>query len=83
MATMAKEKINALMQLDEQTNRVLNLVKAQYGLKDKGEAVAFVVHRYVGNKDEPALRPEFIEKMNNVKAQKSIAVTEFDKRYFP
>jgi len=31
--------VNALIKLDENTNRVLNIVKARYGFKDKVKAV--------------------------------------------
>ena len=31
--------VQALVNLDENTNRVLNIVKAKYDLKDKGEAI--------------------------------------------
>jgi len=53
--------VQALVELDESTNRVLNIVKAKYNLRDKGEAIKFVISEYVDMADEPELRPEFIE----------------------
>lgn len=73
--------IQALVKIDENTNRVLNIVKAQYGLRDKSEAIEFVVSKFVEESDEPELRPEFIEKMKKIQAQKSIRVDDFAKRY--
>ena len=73
--------VQALIEIDSNTNRVLSIVKAKYDLKDKGEAVEFVVERYIEEEDEPELRPEFIEKMNKIKKQKSIKVADFAKRY--
>ena len=73
--------VNALVKLDENTNRVLGVVKAKYGLKDKGEAIEFVVHKYIEEEDEPELRPEFIEKMKNAEKQRGIRVKDFAKRY--
>ena len=73
--------VNALIKLDEGTNRVLNLVKAKYGLKDKGEAVSIVVSKFVEMENEPELRPEFIEKINKIERQRSIVVEDFAKRY--
>ena len=73
--------VQALIEIDSNTNRVLSIVKAKYDLKDKGEAVEFVVGRYIEEEDEPELRPEFIEKMNKIKKQKSIKVADFAKRY--
>ena len=58
--------VNALIKLDENTNRVLNIVKAENGLKDKGEAVKFVVDEYIEKEDEPELRPEYMNKLQKV-----------------
>ena len=73
--------VNALIKIDENVNRVLNLVKAKYGLKDKSEAVKFVVNKYVDDEGEPELRPEFIEKIKKIQKQRSIKVEDFAKRY--
>ena len=73
--------VQALVELNENTNRVLNVVKAKYGLKDKGEAIQFVVKKYIEEENEPDLLPEFIEKMKLIEKQKSIRVKDFAKRY--
>jgi viroplasmin and RNaseH domain-containing protein len=73
--------VSALVQLDGDTNKVLNIVKARYGLKNKGEAIQFVVNEFVEYESEPDLRPEFIEKMRGISKQKSIRVDDFAKRY--
>ena len=73
--------VNALVNLVENTNRVLNIVKAQHGLKDKSEAISFVVEKYIEEQGEPELRPEFIAKMKQIEKQKSIRVNDFATRY--
>ena len=73
--------VNALVKLDENTNRVLNIVKAKYGLKDKGEAIQTIVKEYVEMENEPELKPEFIGKIKQIEKQKSIRVKDFAKRY--
>lgn len=73
--------VNALIKLDENTNRVLNLVKAKYGLKDKGEAVEIIVKKFVEMENEPELKKEFIEKIREIERQKSIVVEDFAKHY--
>ena len=72
--------IQALVQLDEETNKVLNVVKAKHGLKDKAEAIEFVVHKFV-ELEEPELRPEFVEKIKRIEKQPNIHVNDFKKRY--
>ncbi|MBW2972159.1 DUF2683 family protein [Candidatus Woesearchaeota archaeon] len=76
--------VQALVELDENTNRVLNMVKATYDLKDKGEAISFVVSEYIEFRDEPELRPEFIERMLKQKDEKGVfvgSVDDFRKKY--
>ena len=71
----------ALIKLNENINRVLNIVKAKYDLKDKSEAIEFIVKKYIEYENEPELKPEFIKKMNKIKKEKSIRVDDFAKRY--
>ena len=75
--------VNALIKIDENTNRVLNVVKAKHGLKDKSEAIKFVVNGYM-EQEEPELRPDFIKKIRKTENQKGIkfnSVHELRKRY--
>ena len=66
--------VKALIEIDENTNRVLNVVKAKYGLSDKARAIEFVVNKYIEEENEPELKPEFIEKIKQIEKQKSIKV---------
>ncbi|MFH0837370.1 MAG: DUF2683 family protein [Candidatus Aenigmatarchaeota archaeon] len=76
--------VRANLELDDQTNRVLNIVKAQHGLNDKSEALNLIVHEFEQEIMEPELRPEFIEKMKRIQEQKAIkigSVEQLRKRY--
>ncbi|HDK42476.1 MAG TPA: DUF2683 domain-containing protein [Candidatus Pacearchaeota archaeon] len=73
--------VNALIKIDENTNRVLNVVKAKFGLKDKGEAINLVVKKFIDFEDVPDLRPEFVKKIRKIEKQKTIKVENFSKRY--
>jgi len=73
--------VNALIDINEEVNKVLNVVKARHGLRDKGEAVEFVVTKFIENENEPDLLPEFVEKIEEIEKQKSIVVDDFFKRY--
>ena len=70
-----------MIEIDENTNRVLNVVKAKYGLQDKAKAIEFVVNKYIEEENEPELRPEFIEKMRIIEKQKSIKVKDILQEY--
>ncbi len=56
--------VKALLELSDNTNRVLNVIKAKYELKDKSEAIEFVIEEYIDK--EPELKPEFIEKIKQI-----------------
>jgi metal-responsive CopG/Arc/MetJ family transcriptional regulator len=71
----------ALIKLNENINRVLNIVKAKYDFKDKSETIEFIVKKYIEYENEPELKPEFIEKIHKIKKEKSIKVDDFAKRY--
>jgi hypothetical protein len=58
--------VQAMINIAEKTNRVLNIVKAKYGLKDKSRAIEFVIADYEANRLEPELRPEYIEKVDKI-----------------
>ncbi len=60
--------MQALLDISDNANRVLNVIKAKYDLKDKSEAVEHLVSRYVEESDDYELKPEFIERIK--KAQK-------------
>ena len=55
-----------MINIDENTNRVLNIVKAKFGLKDKSDAINLVVSNYENNMLEPELRPEYVTKIKNL-----------------
>jgi trans-2-enoyl-CoA reductase len=75
--------VNALVVLDKDTNRVLNVVKAKYDLKTKGEAIKVLAEKYIVTED-PQLRPEYVAKLKKIMKQKSIHIgniEDFRKRY--
>jgi len=73
--------VKALIELDENMNRVLNIVKAKQGFKDKSEAIKFVLRKYIDDEGEPELRPEFIEKMRKRQREPAIKINNFRKHF--
>ena len=61
--------VQAVINIGEEANRVLNIVKAKYGFKDKSEAINHVVEAYEENFLEPELRPEYVEKIKRIEKQ--------------
>lgn len=73
--------VSALVKLSDNANRVLNIVKARFGLKDKGEAIELIISKYSEEENEPELKEDFIRKFKEIEKQRSIRVEDFSKRY--
>ena len=73
--------VQALVNLSENANRVLNMVKATYGFNDKSEAIEYLVEIYVEAKGEPEFRPEFIERIKKAEKGKFRKVKNFAKEF--
>lgn len=71
--------VQAMIDIKDHTNRVLNIVKAKYGLKDKSEAINIVVREYEENFLEPELRPEYQKKLLRIMKGKHLSREEFEK----
>ena len=66
--------VQAIINIDERTNRILNIVKAKYGLKDKSAAIIKMAQEYEEEILEPGLKPEYIEKLKKIEKQEAIEV---------
>ncbi len=73
--------VKALITLDENTNRVLNIVKATYDLKDKSEAIRFVVSRYTKLEKEPVIRPEVVREILAAEKEEGILIKDFARHF--
>jgi len=62
--------VQAVINIDENANRVINIVKAQHGFKDKSQAINMVIREYEESFLEPQLRPEYKEKIKKIMKQK-------------
>ncbi len=76
--------VQAFVTISEHANRILNIIKAKYGLKNKSEAIEIMASQYEKEILEPELRPSYIEKANMIQEQDPIqvgSVAELRKRY--
>ncbi len=71
--------VQAVINIDEKTNMVLNVVKAKFGLKDKSQAINLVVNEYEQTSLEPNLRPEYKVKLAKIVKGKHMSRKEFEK----
>ncbi len=73
--------VKAIIDIDDRTNRVINVVKAKYGLRDKSQAIEVMAAEYEGEVLEPELRPEFIEKMKLRQTEDTVNIDDFRKHF--
>ena len=73
--------VQAVVNISEKANHILNIVKAKNRLKDKSEAINYIAIEYAEEVLEPELRPEFVEKMNSISKERGIEVPNFRVRY--
>ena len=71
--------VQAMIDIDENTNRVLNIVKAKHGLKDKSQAINLVVTEYEKSFLEPELRPEYRNKLAKILKGRHLSRAEFER----
>ncbi len=71
--------VQAMINIEEKTNRVLNIVKAKFGLKDKSQAIDLVVKDYEDYFLEPELRPEYKTKLNKIVKGKHFSRSALDR----
>ena len=63
---------------DKHKDRVLNIVKGKYGLKNKSEAVNLVISKFEEEFLEPELRPEYVKKLQKIRKGKYIKFNSID-----
>ena len=76
--------VQAIINIDDNTNRILNIIKAKYGLKDKSAAIIKMAEEYEDLILEPELKPEYVEKLKEIEkteAREGGTVEKLRKRY--
>lgn len=76
--------VQAMITLTEHEDRILNIVKGKFGVKNKSEAIAVVLQKYEEEVLEPELKPEYEEellKIHKGKFRKFSSIAEM-RRHF-
>ena len=70
--------VKSIVNLSERESRIVNIVKAKYGLKDKSQALSIIIKRYEECEFEPQLRPEFVNEIEEARKHgKFVKVKDF------
>jgi hypothetical protein len=73
--------VKAIVNIDDRTNRILNILKAKHCLRDKSQAINLMAEQFEEFLMEPELRPEFIKSLKNSESERTIKVKDFTQRY--
>ncbi len=60
--------VHALVNISKESNHVLNIVKAKYGLKDKSQAIEVMASEYEKKILQPTFKPEFVKSVQKARA---------------
>jgi len=75
--------VKAMIDIDEHTNQILNIVKAKYDLPDKSQAINLMATQYEDEVLEPDFKPTYVEKLRKIskgKYSKPMTLEEFRKQ---
>ena len=74
--------VKSIINMTERESRIINMVKAKYGLKDKSQALSLILKRYEECELEPQFRPEFIEEIDEARKKgKFVEIKDFVKEF--
>ena len=73
--------VQAIIDLNEHQNRVLNIIKGKFGLRNKSEAINLIIEEYEEEFLEHELRPEYIDKMREREKEPAVKVKDFKKHF--
>ncbi len=73
--------VKAIIDINDNANRVINIVKAKESLNDKSEAINIIIEAYGKEMLEPELRPEFIKELLEAQKEKTVKIKDFASHY--
>ena len=69
--------VKAIVEIDEEANRVINVIKAEYDYKDKSEAINEMAWQYKALVLESDIRPEYLKRLEKMRSEPIIRVGSF------
>jgi hypothetical protein len=76
--------VKAIVDISDEANRILNVIKATYGLKDKSQAIDAMAKEYEDLVFEPRVKASYIAKLKKIEKERTTRVgtlKDFRKMY--
>ncbi len=64
--------VKIMLDLGEHENKIVNVVKAEFGLSNKNEAIKLIIDKFEQELLEPKLRPKFVEELLKIDKEEGI-----------
>jgi Protein of unknown function (DUF2683) len=76
--------VKAIVEIDEEANKVINILKARYGLRDKSQAINEMAKQYKEIVLESEFKPEYVRRLMDVEKEPIVRIgspRDLRKRY--
>ncbi len=76
--------VKAIVDISDNANRILNVIKASYGLKDKSQAIDAMAKEYETLVFEPRIKASYLKKLEKIAREKTVRVgsmKDFDRMF--
>ncbi|VVB76776.1 Uncharacterised protein [uncultured archaeon] len=76
--------VKALVEISDDANKMLMIVKAEYGLKDKSQAIDKMAEDYRELVFKPRVKASYLKRLDKIQKGRTIkvgGVEDFDRRY--
>ena len=76
--------VKAIINISDDANRILNIIKAEYSLKDKSEAIDKMAEDYKELVFEPSVKSSYLKKLKQIQKEPLVNIgtlKDFRKRY--
>lgn len=76
--------VKAIVTIDAEANRILNIIKAEYGLKDKSQAINLMAKEYEELVFEPKVKASYLKKLKKISKEKTTYIgtlKDFDRMF--
>lgn len=76
--------VKAIIDISEEANKVINILKVEYGLRDKSDAINEMAAQYKELVLESEIRPEYLKKLGRIQKEPILRIgsySDFRNRY--
>lgn len=70
--------VKAIIDINDSTNRILNIIKAEFGLKDKSKAIEAMAIEYEELVFERSIKPSYLKRLKAIQKEGTTRFSSVD-----